>query len=143
MIKIDLTVHTDGATEKAEELTQVLKDRNFRGVKVNQAMKEPEEGTLGMEEYLPLIELLVKSGVATALITGLFGLLKNGFFTESKKIASQERVEMAKIELEKEKAYIELHIEKDGQQHHLNITRDNIEQQEEKLKELLASNESE
>jgi len=56
-----------------------------------------------MAEFLPQIILGVSSGLATTIVTQVFGLLKSGFFGTTKQISSTERVEMAKLELEKNK----------------------------------------
>lgn len=142
---MNLTVHSVAAVADAIAITNDLKEENFRGVKVKQLQAEPKEGELDIAEYLPLIQLVVTSGAAAAFVTGLFGILKNGFFTESKKIASQERIEMAKIEAEKNKveeaqrlAYLELILEHGDEKQVLKITEDNGEEQKEILNKLLA-----
>lgn len=146
MIKINITVHSSDSTTDASEITRSLKDENFRGVKVKQAQSEPEPGSLDITEYLPLIELLVQSGFAAAFVAQLFGLLKDGFFTKSKEIASNERIEMKKIEAEREKAkieqqqaYLELVLEHGNEKHHLKITQENEAKQKEILDALLSN----
>jgi len=89
--------------EEANEFANTLKSKNLRGVKVKQAEKLAEDGSLDMAEFLPQIILGVSSGLATTIVTQVFGLLKNGFFSKNREISSTERVEMAKLELEKNK----------------------------------------
>jgi uncharacterized protein YjaZ len=65
-----------------------------------------------MAEYMPLIELIIQSGLATAAVTQVFGLLKNGFFTQTKEIASNERIKLAELEANKEMEKIKAETEK-------------------------------
>lgn len=120
-IKINIVVHSENAVKDATEITNTFKDENIRGVKVNQPQAAAERGALSMAEYLPLIELVVKSGLATAVVTQVFSLLQNGFFTKSKEIAANEKIEMAKIASAEEQAkqkndltYLELQLEHNG-----------------------------
>ncbi len=107
-------------TEQANEFATTLKDKNLRGVKVSQAEKEAQDGSLDMAEYMPLIMLAVKSGLATAVVTQVFGLLK-GFFVENKKTSSNERIEMAKIEAEAQK--IDFNIECNGKKLNFKLSK--------------------
>jgi len=96
-IKISIVVYSESAVSDATEITNKLKDENLRGVKVKQAEAAVESGVLSVAEYLPVIELVIKSGLATAVATQVFSLLQNGFFTKSKEIKSNEKIELAKI----------------------------------------------
>jgi len=127
---------------QASTFANDLKEINLRGVKVSQAEKEPEEGALGYAEFLPLLELAISSGFAAAVVTSVFGLLK-GIFVENRKakieseiekqrIASNERIELSKIEkealVEKMKTEhqpepIELMFENKGKKINFKITR--------------------
>lgn len=95
-------------TAQANEFAFALKDKNLRGVKVKQNQVRPEEGSLDMAEWLPLIKIVLESGFAAGAITSVFELLR-GVFIEKKKaksvyeterlrIKANEKIEKAKIE---------------------------------------------
>ncbi len=107
-------------TEQATEFANTLKDKNLRGVKVSQAEKEAQDGSLDAAEFMPLIILAVKSGLATAVVTQVFGLLK-AFLVENKKTSSNERIEMAKIEAEAKK--IDFNIECNGKKLNFKLSK--------------------
>ncbi|MEA3450394.1 MAG: hypothetical protein U9Q83_00660 [Bacteroidota bacterium] len=111
--------------EQATEFATNLKDKNLRGVKVSQAEKAPEEGSLDVAEFMPLIMLAVKSGLATAVVTQVFGLLK-GFFVENKKTNSNERIEMAKLTTENKK--VEFNIECNGKKLNFKLSKGSEEE---------------
>ena len=106
--------------EEANEFASRLKDENLRGVKVSQAEKKAEDGSLNMAEYMPLILLAVKSGLATAVVTQVFSLLK-GVFVENKKTNANERIEMAKIESQDKK--VEFNVECNGKKLNFNFSK--------------------
>ena len=100
-IRFDQPVH-------ANEFATALKDKNLRGVKVNQVQAIPEEGSLDMAEWLPIVALVLDSGLAKSVVEPVFDLLR-GLFIERKKIKteheaerlrifSNEKIEKAKIE---------------------------------------------
>lgn len=156
-IKLKINLHTDDAVNEATQIAKQLKDKNLRGVKVRQPEAEPEDGQLDMAEYLPLIETVIKSGLATAFVTQLFGLLKNGFFTKSKEIASNERLKTAEIEANKEiekakleneqqiknaeteqkRDYIELAFECGEKKMNFKLTKDDPEQQKQIMQAIM------
>ena len=111
--------------EQASEFATNLKDKNLRGVKVSQAEKTPEDGALDMAEFMPLIMLAVKSGLATAVITQVFGLLK-GIFIENKKTNSNERIEQNKITSEEKK--IDFNIECGDKKLNFKLSKDSEEE---------------
>lgn len=120
-IKINIIVHSENAISDATKIKTTLKDENIRGVKVDQPEAPAKKGTLSMSEYLPMIELVIKSGLGVAVVNQIFGLLQNGFFTKNKEIKSNEKIELAKIasaEKLSEQAnnlkYIEIQLEHNG-----------------------------
>lgn len=156
-IKLKIKVHTDDAEKEATQITKQLKDKNLRGVKVRQAEAEPEDGQLDIAGYLPLIETIIQSGLATAFVVQLFSLLKNGFFTKSKEIASAERIKTAEIEANKEieiakleneqeiknaetgqkRDYIELVFECGEKKMNFKLTKDDPEQQKQIMQAIM------
>ena len=100
IMEMFIKVYSGNAIDDAKAITSELKEKNLRGVVVTQLEDEPEGGTLSMAEFMPIIKLVVGSGFAKSTITGLFGLLKNGFFTESKRIESEERIAFARLKVE-------------------------------------------
>ena len=126
-IKINIIVHSKDAVSDATEITNTLKDKNLRGLKVNQAEAPVERGVLSVAEYLPMVELAIASGLATAVVTQVFSLLQNGFFTKTKEIASNERIEMAKIASTEKLKYIELQLEYNGKIESFELPNDEIE----------------
>ncbi len=160
-MKLTVKLHSDKSVEDATKLTNDLKIKNLRGVKVRQQEAEPTEGALDIGEYLPYIKLIIESGLATAALTQIVGLLKNGFFTTSKKIASDERLKNKEIEanermhkreleqkerIEKQKIeaqnkLVELNFECKDKKFSLKFTKDDSEQQVlAKIERLMAAN---
>ena len=111
--------------EQANEFATQLKDQNMRGVKVSQAQKDPEDGALDMAEFMPLIMLAVKSGLATAVVKQVFDLLK-GVLVENKKTNSTERIEMAKITSEEKK--VDFSIECNGKKLNFKLAKGSEEE---------------
>lgn len=144
-IKLKINLHTDDAVNEATQIAKQLKDLNLRGAKVRQSEAAPEDGTLGVEGYMPLIEVLVQSGFAAAFVTQLFGLLKNGFFTKSKEIASKERIALEELrikerstiaesnqkldEIAQKRDYVDLSFECGETRLSFKLTKDDPEQQ--------------
>ena len=89
-IKINIIVHSENAVNDATKISNTLKDENLRGVKVNQPAAPVERGVLSVAEYMPMIELVIKSGLGATVVTQVFNLLQNGFFTKNKEIKSNK-----------------------------------------------------
>ncbi len=152
-VEIKILVHGEDAVEQATALADILKEQNLRGVSVAQPAAEPERGALSMEGYQPLIELLIDSGLATVVIKGLFESLSRFFIerrkieaekeVELKKLESEERIRMAELEAEREKARLTLLLERaDGRTQKLEITAEELTENEQKLQELLSASEN-
>lgn len=82
--------------DQANEFAAALKDKNLRGVKVKKAQARPEEGSLDMADWLPLIKIVVESGFAAGAVTSVFELLR-GIFIEKKKAKTQDETERLRI----------------------------------------------
>ncbi len=150
-MKMRIQVHSAAAEADAKALSRELEEENLRGLKVSRQSAEPEEGALSGPDWLPIIELVLEPSLAVALLSKLFDLLKTGFFVESKRIKSEERIAMAKIAQEKEKAkaeagqarreqklkYLELVVELGGKEYLYKLTAENVEEQQEMLQQLL------
>lgn len=142
MIKINIEIYSTDALQDATDISNELKDENLRGVSVQQKEAEPLRGELNAAEYLPIIQLLISSGFAAVAVKEIFSLLKNGFFTESKRIKAEKEVAMTKIKADKEVelaklGFVELTLENEGQKHHFKITPENEEEQKKKILEML------
>ncbi len=100
-IILTLKVNSENAVKDATDLTNQLKIKNLRGVKVRQEEAEPTEGALaGGGEWLPYVQLVIESGLATAVVTQLFGLLKNGFFTKTQQIKAEKEIKLKELEMQ-------------------------------------------
>jgi len=97
-IKLSINVSTANAVEDTNKIANQLKDLNLRGVKVKQVLAQPKEGSLGIEEYMPLLELVIQTGLATAAVTQVFSLLKDGFFSKTKEIAANRELKLAELD---------------------------------------------
>lgn len=81
----------------ASRFAGILREENLRGVKVNQGQKKVEDGSLDLEEWLPVINIVIQSGLATSVVTSVFGLLK-GLLVENRKIKTNAEIEKKRIE---------------------------------------------
>ncbi len=126
MIKLTVKLHSQEAVEEATKFTNNLKIKNLRGVRVSQEEAKPVEGTLDMGEYLPYIKLIIESGLATAALTQLVGLLKNGFFTTSKQIKADTLIKNKEIEAQQKQ--VEFNFECKDKKFNLKFTKDDSEQ---------------
>ncbi len=97
-IKLTLKVNSENPVKDATDLTNQLKLKNLRGVKVRQEEAEPTRGALSGGEWLPYVKLFIESGLATAVVTQLFSLLKNGFFTTAKQIEADKEIKLKELE---------------------------------------------
>jgi hypothetical protein len=149
---MNIRIKFDNLNE-ANEFADTLKDKNLRGVKVTQAQAKPEKGSLEMAEWMPLINLVIQSGLAATVVTSVFESLKS-IFIENKKtkadanleelrIESGERIEMAKIrsntsvenkKIEQQSKFVEFIIENDGKKVNLKFTKGDEAEQAELLK---------
>lgn len=96
--------------KQATEFSNILKEKNLRGVKVSQKRKEQKEGVLGIEEYLPELLLFVKPEFFTTIITKVFDLI-----VELYKIKSKEKIEEGKRE--DKRNHIKFSIEIEGKKY--------------------------
>ena len=118
--------------KNATQFAQTLKDENLRGLKVKRIEKAPESGALDFAEYMPLVLLSIKSGLVTAIVTQVFGLLKNGFFSENIKTRNNKEIELAKIESENQK--IEINIESEDKKVNFKLAKGSEDELQELIK---------
>jgi len=128
-----ITIAFDDKTQ-ADEFETAVRYKNIGGVKVKRPKKQTETGTLdGITEYLPLINLVVQSGFATAVVTQIVSMLKGVIVerhknkldaeTERQRIAANER-----IELQKNAGKINFSIEMNGKKLNFTLSEGNNEE---------------
>ncbi len=98
-MNLKMELNTDA--ENVQSLNEFIKEESPSGV-ISKIKKAPAvEGAMGMDTYLPIIELVLSSTVVTAGVKGLFDVIKKWF--EIKRKAIEANTELAKIESEEKK----------------------------------------
>lgn len=113
--------------EMAIEFAQMLREENVQGLRIKHEHKISEAGSLASPEFMEIITLAVNPVVLGTVSTVVLGALKTFFSFKSKEkeeeikgaerilelekkkmeLASKERIEMAKIALERERLALE------------------------------------
>ncbi len=132
-IKLTLKVNSENAVKDATDLTNQLKIKNLRGVKVRQEEAEPTEGALAGGAFLAGIKILIETGFATGLVKHVVDLLKNGFFTTTKQIEAEKEIKLKELELQELTKMQELKNEREIELKKLKL-QEQINQREHELK---------
>jgi len=106
-MKLELKLNSVNAEEEIIELNDYIKEHNLKGLISKVLTKEPEKNSMSVNEYMPIIQLVLGSTVVAAGVKGLFDIIKSYFELKKQKISSN--VDMEKNSAEKSK--IEFQIE--------------------------------
>jgi hypothetical protein len=78
-LKIELKLNTENADNEIIQLYDFINEHSIKGIKSKVAEIEPELGTMGAGDYMPIIQMILGSTVVAAGVKGLFEIIKNYF----------------------------------------------------------------
>ena len=84
-----------------EEMTAFLQEQNLPGMIIERPEAEAPDGSMGIGDYLPLIQFLAGSTVAAATVKGLFDVIKKAM--DLRQARGKDEVERGKIDFTIEK----------------------------------------
>lgn len=103
-MKIEFEIEITGpdAVQQAKRLDNAIKERNMRGGYTEVQKAPPQEGTLSVAEWLPLV---MGATVSAAFVKGIFDLIKTMLENRVKReqIASTEKIEANKLQAAEQK----------------------------------------
>lgn len=119
MKKINITIDENvKSLEELDNLKNYIQEYKLKGLIVEFVQIESNDNSMGVSEYLPILQLVLSSTVLAAGVKGLFDILKNYFELKKEKLRSM--IEMEKLQVEK--SLLELNIEdENGKKTHIKI----------------------
>jgi hypothetical protein len=85
-------------SDEIVELNDLIREKNPKGMISKVVEKDAEPGSMGLMDFMPIIDLLLGSTVVAAGLKGLFDIIKSYFEVRSKQTLSKAEIEKTKIE---------------------------------------------
>ena len=100
-MRIKLHLNTADSNDEIVELNDFLKEQNMKGLISKIEETKAVEGTMGVGDYLPVLEIILSSTVVAAGVKGLFEVFKNYFDLKRARISTASDLDKLKIEQRK------------------------------------------
>lgn len=100
-MKAELRLNTKNAEEEITDLYNFINEHSLSGIKNRIIESEPEKGTMGAGELMPIIQIVLGSTVVAAGVKSLFDILKSYFELRKQKSSAQIEIEKNKTDQHK------------------------------------------
>lgn len=117
-MKIEIRLIAEDNTNEIVTLNDYIREQNIKGIITTIKEEEPVQGAMNLNDYMPIIKLVLGSTATAAVVKGIFDIIKNYFDLYKQKYVSRADIEKEKIKQSK----VEFTFEESGKKVSLNFS---------------------
>jgi hypothetical protein len=96
-MKLELVLNTENATDEIVLLNNFIGEHNLEGMMTQIVEREPQPGEMSIDDYMPIIQVVLGAPVVAAGVKGLFDIIKNYHALKVEQLKAETDIKKAEI----------------------------------------------